>query len=200
MTETKRTIVQKSSVQMDEESLPILYVNEIDMAEAQEFTKQMMHFDSNPDVKEIYVYISSYGGETFAGLAMIEAMLACRKPVNTVGMGICASSGADILICGPGRRWIAPNSFIHIHHTRSRMAEDLPGFERTIKQLKQVEDKIFKLMMNRSKISPIELKSKLKEEQKEWQISAQSAHKYGFVDFIGLPRFTKSLVIENEFE
>jgi len=200
MTAIKRTVVQKSSVQMDEEIMPIIWVNEIDMQEAQEFTKQILRYDSDPDVKEIFVYISSYGGETFAGLAIIEAMLACRKPVNTVGMGICASSGADILICGPGKRYIAPNSYIHIHHTRSRMAEDLPGFERTIKQLKQVEDKIFKLMMGRSKISTVDLKSKLKEEQKEWQISAQSAQKYGFVDIIGLPRFVKSLVIESESE
>jgi ATP-dependent Clp protease protease subunit len=181
---------------INDEDLPIIWVNDIDIDSAQMFIRQLIQYDSDPNVSEIYVYISSYGGEVFAGLAMIEAMQACSKPVNTVCMGICASAGADLLICGTGKRWMSENSFIHIHHTRSRITDDLPGIDKTIKQMRQVEDKIFKLIISKSKISPSEMRDKLKDEQKEWQMTAQVAQKNGFIDIVGLPKFRRYTVVE----
>jgi len=183
---------------INDEELPIIWINDIDMEIAQEFIKKLLQFESDPEVSEIYVYISSYGGEVFAGLAMIEAMNACSKPVNTVGIGICASAGADLVICGTGTRWMSENSFIHIHHTRNRVTDDLPGIDRAIKQMRQVEERIFKMIISKSKMTLNDMKLKLKDEEKEWQVSSANAIKFGFVDILGMPKFKKYIVVEND--
>jgi ATP-dependent Clp protease, protease subunit len=199
-TQVENRIMQSRINAIENDNLPIINVTEFDMEVAQSFIRRLSQYDSDPEVSDVYVYISSYGGEVFAGLAMIEAMNACSKPVHTVGIGLCASAGADLLICGTGRRWITENSFVHIHHSRGGMSGDVPGMDKALKQMKQVEDKIFKMIMSKSKISQSDMKSKLKEEQREWQMTAATAIKYGFVDVIGIPRFKKYTVVENDTE
>ena len=71
---------------------------------AQKFIKEILELDSDPEVEEIFVFISSYGGEVYAVLAMIEAIRNCTKPVSTVGLGMCASCASVLLAAGTGDR------------------------------------------------------------------------------------------------
>lgn len=190
------TLAQKTPLLLEGDDLPIIWVTDFDIDVVKEFTLALLKLESDQETKEIFLYITSYGGDGYSLLAMIEAIMACRKPVNTVGMGLCASAGSILLSCGTGTRWMAPNSFMHIHHARGMLVGDIPMQEQDVKHNKQLENKMLKLMTARSKMTVKELTKRLKDETREWQLTAKEAKKYGFVDKVGIPSFEKSVKVE----
>jgi len=193
------SIIQSTPLVLDTEELPVIWVQEINLDRTQEFIKELIKLDSDPEVEAIFIYISSYGGDVFAILAMVEAMLNCNKPIHTVGLGLCASGGGILLAAAPGMRYITENSFMHIHHIQTGMNGDLPGIENDVVQTKKIEDKIFSIITKRANISVKELKARLVDNRREWQLSATQAKKFGFVDVIGMPNLKKTLVTEVEW-
>lgn len=191
-------VIYEASVPFEDEELPIIWVDEFSTETAQTFIARLVKLEADLNTKEIFIYITSNGGEAYSLLAMVDAMLACSKPIHTVGLGMCASAGADLLACGTGTRWIGKNSFMHFHYSRGLMIGDTPAVEQEIKQTKEMENKIFKLITQRSNLTPAEMRKKLNTESKEWQLSAKAALKYGFVDCIGRPKFKKITIVEYE--
>ena len=117
-------VIYRASVPFEDEELPIIWVSEFTTETAQAFIARLVKLEADLNTKEIFVYITSDGGEAYALLAIIDAMLACEKPVHTVGLGMCASAGADLLACGTGTRWIGKNSFMHFHYSRGLIVGD----------------------------------------------------------------------------
>jgi ATP-dependent Clp protease protease subunit len=193
---TKSKIITMTPAPIDEEDLPVIWVDEFNTETAKEFVKNLILLESNPEVSDIFVHITSFGGGVFAMLSMVESVLACKKPVHTIGSGICASAAATLLACGTGTRWLAKNSYLHIHHIHSLNAGDLPSQKQEIKQTEIVEAKMFEIMTKRSKMTASQLVRKLRGEEKEWQLTAKEAKEYNFIDQIGLPSFKKYTVIE----
>jgi ATP-dependent Clp protease protease subunit len=125
---TTKTI-SKSPIPLKEEDLPFIWVNEFDGKVATDFSKKIVEFESDPDVSEIFIHIASYGGEIYPLLSMIDMMHSCKTPVHTVCSGFAMSAGGVLLLTGPGTRWMAKNSYLHIHHVRSWSYGDLPEQE-----------------------------------------------------------------------
>ena len=140
----------------------------------------------------------SYGGEVFSLFAMIEAMKACSKPVHTVGLGMCASCASVLLSAGTGKRWLSKDSFVHIHHVRSAMWGDMPAMEHNLEQTRIIENKLLAILAENSKMTVKDLRAKLVDQKKEWQLSSSTAKKYGFIDEIGMPSLKRYLVVEAE--
>lgn len=74
-------------------------------------------FLSNEDPKsDIHIYINSPGGSVTAGLAIYDTIRFLRCDVATYCVGMAASMGAWLMVCGtPGKRFILPNSRVLIH-------------------------------------------------------------------------------------
>jgi len=197
---TNSTIIQKTRILLDDVDLPIIWVKDFDPDNVQVFISKLLRLESDLETAEIFVYICSEGGCAYSLLGMLDAMIGCRKPVNTVGLGICASAGGILLACGTGQRWLAENSFMHIHHVRGTLRGDgdSPACEQDVKQTQQLESRIFKLITKRSTFTVTQLRERLKNEAREWQLSAKSALKYGFIDHIGVPSIKKHIVTEYE--
>ena len=195
---TPSKIIQKIPITLITDELPIVWVNEISLEKAQDFIKEIIRLNSDPDVKEIFIFISSYGGDVFAVLGMVEIIQKCSKPVHTVGLGICASGGGILLAAGPDERYITENSFMHIHHVQTAMFGDLPGIQQDAIQTQKVEDKIFELITRRSSLNIKQLREKLMKNNREWQLTAEEALKLGFVDYIGMPVLKRYIVLEKE--
>lgn len=192
------SIVQKTQIVLDNDEAPVIWVREFNFEAAETFVQRLVELDSNPDVPQIYVFIMSYGGEIYPLFAMIEAMKSCRKPVNTVGLGMCASCASVLLSAGTGTRWLSKNSFVHIHHVRAGAFDDLPALQHSLEQTKVAEDKLLSILTERSKMSVKELRNKLEKQKKEWQLTSATAKKYGFIDRIGIPSLKRYLVTEAE--
>jgi len=181
------------------ESLPSIWVNEFSFESAQEFCQKIWKLDSDPEVEEIFVFVSSYGGEAFPCLMMIEAMIACSKPVNTIAMGLAASCGAILSICGTGKRFMAPNSFLHIHHVSGGVQGDVPTMEMEVKNIDKVNDKMMGMIAAKSNLTKKEFLAKLKDSEKEWRLNPKEAIGYRFIDVIGVPKFLQTIVISADF-
>ena len=195
---SKKSIVQQTPIIIADDDLPIIWVDEFDYEAVRNFTKRLIKLESDPETTDIFIYINSYGGAISAAVAMVEGILRCTKPVHTVGIGIAASCGAVLLANGTSTRWIGPNSTMYIHHAQNGIEGDFPSLEQDVKNIKQIDEKVIELLTHRANITPKELKAKLQNEQKEWQLSATTARKYGFVDRIGIPSFKKYMVTEYE--
>ncbi len=67
----------------------------------------------NPE-EEITIYINSPGGEVSAGLALYDVMQAVSCPIRTVCVGLAASMGAILFLCG-SKREIFPHARVMLH-------------------------------------------------------------------------------------
>jgi ATP-dependent Clp protease protease subunit len=189
----------KNDLVLSYDELPAVWVEEITFEKSQFFIKEIIRLDSDPDVSDIFVYISTYGGGAYALLGMIEAMNSCGKPVHTIGLGMCASAGGILLAAGTGTRFLSPNSFLHIHNVQTGIEGDIPDMEHFLSAQKELQRKLFKALLERSSLSSKELTDILKKNREEWHLTAQQAKKYGFIDVIGVPKMKRSIVNEVEW-
>lgn len=69
--------------------------------------------------KPVVLFIDSDGGELTAGLKIIDAMAASRKPVWTVNVQMAASMAAIIFTYG-AKRAMFPHAMLMLHHERGK--------------------------------------------------------------------------------
>jgi ATP-dependent Clp protease protease subunit len=61
---------------------------------------QLIYLNGEDPNKPIMLYIQSYGGDLYSGLAIVDGIGSIKAPVYTVAIGCVASAGALILIVG----------------------------------------------------------------------------------------------------
>lgn len=96
-----------------QECREIWLTGEINAETAQSMISQLNYLDGSGD-GEITLYINSPGGCVSDGLAIIDAMKACRCEIKTIATGMAASMAALILACGD-HRMATPLTDIMIH-------------------------------------------------------------------------------------
>ena len=89
---------------------------EVDDQIANLLVAEILYLDSNDPGKDIFLYINSPGGLSYAGMAIYDVMQHVRSEVSTVCVGMGMSAAAMVLCGGaPGKRLATPNSKIMIH-------------------------------------------------------------------------------------
>ena len=79
-------------------------------------TAQLLFLEGEDPDKDISLYINSPGGDSYAGMAIYDAMQYVRCDVRTMCTGMGMSAGAMILCGGaPGKRFVLPNAKVMIH-------------------------------------------------------------------------------------
>ena len=68
----------------------------------------------NPE-KDINVNITSYGGDVYAMLGLVDVIRALPVKVNTHCVGTCMSAAAVLLACGTGTRTMTKNATVMVH-------------------------------------------------------------------------------------
>ena len=93
-------------------------IQEINMVIKKEFVK----YDDFIDYKTIpiYIHINSFGGEMFAALSAVDAILKSDCPVYTIVEGAAASAATFISMVGK-KRYITKHSFMLIHQLSTGM-------------------------------------------------------------------------------
>lgn len=61
---------------------------------------QLIYLNGEDSTKPIMLYIQSYGGDLYSGLAIVDGIGSIKAPVYTVAIGCVASAGALILSVG----------------------------------------------------------------------------------------------------
>jgi ATP-dependent Clp protease, protease subunit len=120
----------------------VIVVNAIDEEGARQFDEDFREaMETRQEV--IPVVISSFGGEAYAVLTMIDIILSCPVPVATICQGKAMSAGAILLPFGNiGRRYAAENSQIIMHsvgtEVNGRLETAIADVEHTNKLHKQI--------------------------------------------------------------
>ncbi|MCB9809684.1 ATP-dependent Clp protease proteolytic subunit [Candidatus Peribacteria bacterium] len=115
---------------------------------------QLLFLESVDSSKDITLYINSPGGSISAGMAIIDVMDFIKPDVATICVGLAASMGSMLLMCGaPGKRYALPNSEILIHQPLigggglSGQASDI---EIHTRHLLSTREKLYRIVMQRT--------------------------------------------------
>lgn len=94
----------------------IILGSEIESQMANLIVAQLLFLNREDPDKVIQMYVNSPGGEVYAGMAIYDAIQEISAPVSTTAVGVTASFGTIVLVCGAaGRRHALPNATIHMH-------------------------------------------------------------------------------------
>lgn len=94
----------------------IMLTGEINDDLASIVISEILYLNAASPREKITVYINSPGGSVSSGLAIYDVMRNVEAPIETIGMGLCASMGAFLLSSGTaGYRKAYENCEIMIH-------------------------------------------------------------------------------------
>jgi ATP-dependent Clp protease protease subunit len=115
----------------------ILYLSgDITTTSADQVVAGLVALDAIDHEAEIKLYLSSFGGSVYAGLAVYDAMMLVRAPVSTLCIGPAFSMAAWLLAAGaPGRRYASRNARIMLHQASA-------GFSGTTGDIKVAAENI----------------------------------------------------------
>ena len=111
------SVVNAVSIQKEEprsEIAKIYYSSEMSISSINRLVSIFDEVNKSYNVKRIYLYINSYGGDMDAGLMASAAIKSSRIPVTTVAMSTVGSS-ATIMLCAAKDRRSLPDGYIYIH-------------------------------------------------------------------------------------
>jgi ATP-dependent Clp protease protease subunit len=112
---------------------------------------QLMFLNAKDATEPIHLYISSPGGSVSDGFAIIDTMNIIEAPVYTYAMGLAASMGALIFICGT-KRFMLPNSELMLHQPLGGVQGQATDIEITANRILKIKKKINNVISDNSKI------------------------------------------------
>jgi ATP-dependent Clp protease protease subunit len=173
--------------------LPYIFVTNFNDDATTAFYKSFLDLQAKRDVAIIPIVISSYGGEVYSLLSMLDIMKASTKPCATIALGKAMSCGATLLAAGSkGLRYAAPNADILIHEVASREWGKLTDMINGVEQTKHLNDRLFRLMEGFTEQKRGFFQAQMKKMSNvDWFISAQEAKRLRIVDHVAVPALIK---------
>lgn len=160
----------------------IMLTGEVNDHMADVIIAQLLFLAADDETKDIQIYINSPGGSISSGLAIYDTMQFIKPDVQTICVGMAASMGAFLLAAGTkGKRAILPHAEVMIHQPlggASGQASDVVIAARRLEDKK----KLLNQMLAKNTGQP--LKQIEKDTDRDTWLNAQSALKYGIVDYI----------------
>ncbi|MBI2894157.1 MAG: ATP-dependent Clp protease proteolytic subunit [Deltaproteobacteria bacterium] len=146
---------------------------------------RLLILDSIDHDAEIKLYISSFGGSVYAGLAIYDAMQLVEAPVSTYCIGPAFSMAAWILAAGePGRRSATPNSRIMLHQASAGLVGSTTDIkiaaENVIKNQALMVD-----LLRRHTARPVDEIARMIE--RDLWMTPEEALDFGLIDFVTTP-------------
>ena len=124
----------------------IITVNKFDEDSATKFCQEMA-IAQNTGQTIVPVVISSYGGQVYSLMKMMNAIEQCELPVATIVEGKAMSCGAVLFTCGtPGMRYMAPHSTLMIHDVSSGGWGKNSDIQSNAYETKRLNKKIYEIM------------------------------------------------------
>jgi len=171
-----------------------IFVTDFDDDNLEAFVSRFLNAEQDPGVQEIIVWVSSYGGDAYNGLAMADMVKYSTKPVWTVALGKAMSAGALLLSAGhKGRRCALPNSYIMVHEVRiDGFGGKTHEFLQQAGEMKNLNNRFLTVLAENSGKTVSELKALLaKKHNADMTMDAEQSKVFGIIDHIGLPKNIK---------
>lgn len=131
-------------------------------------------------IRPIKMYINTYGGDCVHGLSIIDAMNNSKAPIYTIATGECLSMGVLIFLNGVKRFATKHISFM-IHGVASFGGGKLPDIDESVEHMKHVEDLLFNMILEKTKIKKSKLEKVFKKERCNWWFYYDEAKELGLI-------------------
>lgn len=166
-----------------------IFVKDFEDIDLMLFTESMLQASNDPKVKNIHVWISSYGGSVDNVFAMIDLISYVKKPIYTIGYGKAMSAGCLLLASGnKGMRYATQKTNIMFHTVSAGTTGRTADVVKAADDIKRTNDQVLKELARATGKTLKDIKDLLKEElNTDIFLSAKQAKKFGIVDHIGLP-------------
>ena len=130
------------------------------------------------ELKPIYLFIHSYGGDLEQSLMFCDLLISSRIPIVTIAMGVAMSSGFLIFLAG-GKKYAFKHSSLLAHSGSA-------GFQGTAEQIEEAQ-KNYKKQLAQMKeyiLSRTEIPEKVfnKNKSKDWYLSSEELTEFNVVD------------------
>lgn len=158
----------------------------VDMCSIEEIVKHIIRYNvEDKDIpvenrKPIKLYITSPGGDVYAGFELIDVIENSKTPVYTINMGYQFSMGFLLGLSGH-KRFATKNAKFLWHDGTSGALNSATKVRDEMEFQGRVEDRTRQYILDRSKIDPDLYDSKLRV---EWYMFADEAKELGVVDYI----------------
>jgi len=122
--------------------------------------------NSTDKSKPLNVHVHSVGGSVYEGLAIYNYLKGLKQEVNTISDGLVASIASIFFLAGnkETRKVNSTDSFL-IHLPTGGMQGNASDFEKTAKELRDIEDKLASIYVNETNLTKEEALSLMKEDE-----------------------------------
>lgn len=160
----------------------IFLSGEINEAVANIIISEIIYLSALSTKEKISIYINSPGGEVNSGLAIYDAMKASPCPIETIGIGLCASMGAILLSSGTkGYRKAYPNCEIMIHQPLGGTNGQVSDIEIMSKRFSYLKENLTNILVENTS----QKKEKIaKDCDRNFFLNAVEAKEYHLIDEI----------------
>ena len=159
----------------------IVFVSgEVETDMANTIVAQLLFLEKEDPKADIQMFINSYGGEIYAGMAILDTMNYIKPDISTIAIGVTASMGTILLTNGTkGKRFALPNSKIHIHQPLGGAKGQASDIEIEAKEILNLKEKLNRIL---SKQTGQSIKQIEKDADRDKYFTAEEAKDYGLID------------------
>lgn len=144
---------------------------------------QLLYLDGDNSKQPIQMYISSPGGEVYAGLGIYDTMQQVRAPISTIAVGATHSFGTILLAGGrAGRRYALANAAIHMHQplvSGGGISGQVTDIHIHAQQLVRVRHRIEQIIAHHTGKALEQIERDM---ERDFYLDAQEAKAYGLVN------------------
>ncbi len=164
----------------------IIYLSgDITTGTADYVVSRLLVLDSLDPTAEIKLYISSFGGSVYAGLAIYDAMQLIRAPVATFCIGPAFSMAAWLLAAGsPGRRSATPNSRVMLHQASAGFLGTSADIKVAAENIIKTEELTVRILADHTGRPPGDIAALI---QRDLWLTATEAVELGLIDTVTTP-------------
>ena len=134
----------------------------------------------NPN-KDINMNITSYGGDVYAMLGLVDFMRSLPVKVNTHCIGTCMSAASVLLACGTGVRTMSKNSTVMVHEGSAFEAGKTTDVMKGVDHLKDLQKNINEIL---GEVSNKDAAFWEKVQRNDTYLTAKLCLEYGIIDKI----------------
>lgn len=174
----------------EEKYRKILLSDNISGNTVREVMKEIMEINRDDDLKTrdyidwerkpIKLYINSFGGSVYDGLALVDVIKQSITPVHTICIGSAMSMGLWIYLAGE-KRYIGENSTLMFHDISTWIWDKSETIKQELKEILRLQKMLFEEILSRSLVKQDQLDDYVTRKA-EWYIPSDKAIKLKLAD------------------
>lgn len=141
--------------------------------EINEDDRQKAEVYNNWERKPIKLFINSYGGSVYDGLALVDVIKQSETPVHTICIGSCMSMALWIWLSGE-KRLVGERATLMFHDIAALVVDKTEGIKQELNEMTRLENLFISEVTKKSMVKEETLKDYIIRKA-EWYIPAEEA-------------------------